>query len=145
MPVETLTKDATRVPVRVRPVGEPEREKRLKGLALEQIYRLRRLKLHAAVFALGAPALGVLWVLTEYYEEHTWPDRFASAPDVAGTWDPWFFWIAGIWAIVLAVHALRTYLGPPVGPLGRYIRRSVPAAELAREIERQRASRWNAR
>ena len=145
MPTEMLTKQVTRVPVRARPSVEPEREGRLRALALEQIHRLRRFKLHAAVFALGVPALGVLWVLTEYYEEHTWPDRFASDPDVAGTWDPWFFFVAGIWAVVFAVHALRTYFGPPVGPIGRYIRRPVPADELAREVERQRASRWNVR
>lgn len=65
----------------------------------------------------------------------------ASAPDVAGTWDPWFFWVAGIWCIALAIHALRTYLGPPVGPLGSYIRRPIPKAELDREAARLRSSR----
>jgi hypothetical protein len=125
------------------PPAVPAHEERLRELALEQVHRLRRFKLHAAAFALGVPALGVLWVLTEYYEEHTWPDRFASAPDVAGTWDPWFFWVAGIWAIVLAVHALKTYLGPPVGPVGRYIRRPIRAPELERELARQRRRRWN--
>jgi hypothetical protein len=113
---------------------------RLRTLALEQIYRVRRFKLHLAVFAIGLPMLGILWVLTEYYEEHTWPSRFASAPDVAGTWDPWFFFVAGFWLIGLVIHALRTYFGPPVGPVGRYIRRSIPQAELDRQVERLRSS-----
>lgn len=113
----------------------------LRGLATERVYRLRRFRVHLTGFVVGLPALGAVWVLSEYFEEHTWPSRFASAPDVAGTWDPWFFFVAGIWAIILAVHALRTYLGPPVGPLGRYIRRPIPGPELDREIGRLKGRR----
>ena len=36
----------------------PRREERLRALALEQIYRVRRFKLHLAAFAIGVPALG---------------------------------------------------------------------------------------
>lgn len=90
-------------------------------------------KLHLVAFAIGLPLLGVLWVLTEYYEEHSWPSRFASDPDVVGTWDPWLFFVAGLWLIILVIHALRTYLGPPLGPIGRYIRRPVTQADLDRE------------
>jgi hypothetical protein len=60
---------------------------------------------------------------------------------VAGTWDPWLFFVAGIWLIILVVHALRTYLGPPVGPIGRYIRRPVPQAEMDREVARLKSRR----
>jgi hypothetical protein len=118
--------------IRVRPRGlvivsvttpsaaEPQALDTLQGLAAERIYRLRRFKVHLTGFVLGLPVLGAVWVLSEYFEEHTWPRRFASAPDVAGTWDPWFFFAAGIWLIILVIHALRAYLGPPVGPWGRY-------------------------
>lgn len=138
MPTEALTKNGRVASERVPETVEPEGEGALRALAVERIHRLRRFKLHVVVFALGLPILGGVWVLSEYYEEHTWPSRFASAPDVAGTWDPWFFWVAGIWLIVLAIHALRTYFGPPVGPLGRYIRRPVAREELDREVERLR-------
>jgi hypothetical protein len=60
---------------------------------------------------------------------------------VAGTWETWFFWVAGIWFVILAIHALRTYFGPPVGPIGRYIRRPVPGDEVDREVERLKSSR----
>jgi 2TM domain len=80
-------------------IAEPDTNSAIRQLALERIYRLRRFHLHLVVFAIGLPALGVLWVLTEYFEETTWPSRFASDPDVAGTWDPWFFFVAGFWAI----------------------------------------------
>ena len=139
MPVETPTTNgriATRNGAEV--VG-PERHEHLRTLAIERIYRLRRFKLHLLTFALGVPILAGVWVLSEYYEEHTWPSRFASAPDVAGTWDPWFFWFAGIWAIILGVHALRTYFGPPIGPIGQYIRRPIATEQLDREVERLRS------
>ncbi len=113
----------------------------MQGLAAERIYRLRRFRVHLIGFVLGILILGAVWVLSEYFEEHTWPSRFASAPDVAGTWDPWFFFAAGIWFIILVIHALRTDLGPPVGPLGRYIHRPIAKAELDREVERLKAHR----
>lgn len=140
MSLETLTEQERNVFAR-EAVAAPPQDDPLRPLALERIYRLRRLNVHLVVFLVGVPLLAALWVLTEYYEEHTWPSRFASAPDVAGTWDPWFFWAAGIWAIVLGIHALRAWFGPPVGPLGRYIRRPVPEAEVERQIERLRSGR----
>ncbi|HSI80445.1 MAG TPA: 2TM domain-containing protein [Solirubrobacterales bacterium] len=120
---------------------EPDGQRTLRELATERIHRIRRFKLHLVVFTVGLPLLGALWVLTEYFEENTWPSRFASDPDVAGTWDPWLFFVAGIWTIGLAIHALRTYLGPPIGPIGRYIRRPIPATELDREIQRLKSRR----
>jgi hypothetical protein len=140
MPVETLA-EYERVRSEPVPEIEPERETRLEALARERIYRLRRFKLHLVAFLVGVPLLGAIWVLTEYYEEHSWPSRFASAPDVAGTWETWFFFVAGFWLIGLAIHALRAYFGPPVGPVGRYIHRPVPDAELRREVERLTAGR----
>ncbi len=134
MPTETLSKNALRHPTDVSPQttdGWPS----LRAQAIERIHQLRRFHVHLVAFALGLPIVGGIWVLSEYYEEHTWPSRFASAPDVAGTWDPWFFWFAFVWFVILAVHALKTYFGPTVGPLGRYIRRPVSETEIDREIK----------
>jgi hypothetical protein len=136
VPAQTQANNKQAVPDPLSPVRTPERDDTLRTLAIERIHRIRRFKLHLVAFVVGLPLLGALWVLTEYFEEDTWPSRFASDPDVAGTWDPWFFFVAGIWLIALAIHALRTYLGPPVGPIGRYIRRPVPQEEVDRELER---------
>jgi hypothetical protein len=147
VPTEMLTRVERAAPEMARTTVEPEREVGLRALAMERIQRVRRFKLHLIAFAFGLPVLGGIWVFTEYFEEHTWPSRFASAPDVAGTWDPWFFFVAGIWALIIVIHALRTYFGPPMGPIGRYIRRPVPEAELEREVERLRegpSSGWHA-
>jgi len=137
VPTETLSHDAV---LHAPDVPETTDERAtLRALAIERIQQLRRFHVHLVAFALGIPIVGGIWVLAEYYEEHTWPSRFASAPDVAGTWDPWFFWFAGIWLIILAVHALKTYFGPTMGPLGRYIRRPVTEAEIDREIKELRS------
>jgi hypothetical protein len=29
----------------------------------------------------------------------------------AGTWDPWLFFVAGLWLIVLVIHSFRTSSG----------------------------------
>lgn len=137
VPTETLGKERL-VRECIPESPELERESTLRAKAIERIRQLRRFKLHLVTFALGVPLLGGIWVWTEYIEEHTWPDRFASDPDVAGTWDPWFFAVAGIWAIILVVHGLKTYFGPTVGPVGRYIRRPVTDEELDRELARMR-------
>lgn len=139
MPLEDTTKNERRAPQTEPEMFAPNANDTLRALAIERIHRVRRFKLHLAAFTVGIPLLGGLWVLTEYFEEDTWPSRFASDPDVAGTWDPWLFFVAGIWLIVLVIHGLRTYLGPAIGPVGRYIRRPISETEAEREVERLKA------
>ena len=141
MPGETSTEDERQLQDRVPRTTERNGDDPLRALAVERIQRVRRFKLHLIAFAVGIPLLGALWVLTEYFEENTWPSRFASDPDVAGTWDPWFFFVAGIWLIVLVIHALRTHFRPAIGPIGRYVRRPATRAEMDREIERLKGRR----
>jgi 2TM domain len=116
-----VTKNGRTAPAAVT-VGQ---ETAIREIAVRQVERVRSFKLHLAAFLLGVPVLGGVWVLTEYFEEHSWPDRFASSRDVAGTWDPWFFWAVGVWAFVLGIHAFRTYA-----------HRAPTEAEIEREIER---------
>lgn len=139
--LQTPTRQDVRWPSEEVPAGQGPPS--LRALAIERIYRIRRLKVHLVAFAFGLPALAVVWVLTEYYEEHTWPSRFASDPDVAGTWDPWFFFVAGLWPLYLVIKALRAYFGPPVGPIGRYVRRPIPEEELERTEERLASGRFS--
>ena len=106
---------------------EARDDRALRELAIKQLDRVRTFKLHAIAYAVGFFVLGGVWVLTEYFEEHSWPERFASAPDVAGTWDPWFFWAAGIWFFVLGVHAFKTFAHRPPSE-----------AEIERELDRLR-------
>jgi 2TM domain len=105
------------------PVTDDDRA--LRELAVKQVERVRSFRLHAVAFLFGTLVLGTVWVLTEYFEEHTWPDRFADSNDVAGTWSPWFFWAVGIWALVLGIDAFRTYAHRPPSE-----------AEIQKELDR---------
>ena len=42
-----------------------------------------------------------------------------------GDWDPWILWVALIWALVLAIFALKTYFDRPTreGEIDREVRR----------------------
>ena len=81
----------------------------LREVAARQVERMRSFKLHLAAFAVGVVALGLIWMMTEYFQDSTWPSRFADADDGdPATWNPWFFYAIGIWAIVVAVHAVKT-------------------------------------
>jgi 2TM domain len=107
------------------PSSGDEDERALRELAVRQVERVRSFKLHAVTFVVGIVVLGGVWVLTEYFEEHSWPSRFADSNDVAGTWSPWFFWAVGIWTLILGIHALKTFA-----------RRPPTQGEIEREIER---------
>lgn len=102
----------------------------LRALARDRIERVRSFKLHAAIFAVALPVLTVVWTLTEYLEDNTWPSRLAADDGDPGNWDPWIIWVFLVWGTILAVHALRTYFHRPA-----------TEAEIEREIERLRARR----
>ncbi|HEU4451356.1 MAG TPA: 2TM domain-containing protein [Gaiellaceae bacterium] len=124
-----ITEPVTRNGRSALPESLPASEERaLRELAIKQVERVRNFKLHLVAFLLGTVLLTTVWVLTEYFEERTWPDRFADSPDLAGTWSPWLFWAVGIWALVVVVQAFRTYAHRPPSE-----------AEIQREIDRLRA------
>jgi hypothetical protein len=111
--------------------GGPERDgaqedRAVRELATRHLERVHSFKLHLISFIGGIVALGVIWMLTEYFQDNSWPSRFADADDGdPGTWNPWFFYAVGIWAIVVAVHAVKTYAHRPPSE-----------AEIQREIDR---------
>jgi hypothetical protein len=135
MPTEQTTQDHAAATGPAPGTAGPDRgaseDRALRELAVRQVERVRSFKLHLLSFVGGVVALGGIWVLTEYLQDNTWPSRFADADDGdPGTWNPWFFWAAGIWAIVLGVHAVKTYA-----------RRPPTEAEIQREIDRISSSR----
>lgn len=125
MPTEHTTQEDATAPAPE--AGDDVAEARaLRELATRQVERVHSFRLHVISFLVGVVSLGVVWVLTEYFQDNSWPSRFADADDGrTDTWNPWFFWAVGIWAIVLGVHAVKTY--------GR---RPPTEAEIQREIDR---------
>lgn len=106
-------------------------DRALRELATRQVERVRSFKLHAITFAVGVVALGLIWMMTEYFQDNTWPSRFADADDGRpDTWNPWFFYAVGVWAIILAVHAVKTFGHRPPSEV-----------EIQREIDRIRGRR----
>ena len=128
MPIEQTDRE------RAAPEGDRaavDDERAVRELATRQVERVHALKLHAVAFLVGTVALGIVWMLTEYFQDNTWPSRFADADDGrVDTWNPWFFYAVGVWLIVLAVHAFKTFGHRPPSE-----------AEIQREIDRIRSRR----
>lgn len=104
----------------------PAEEAALRELATRQVERVHSFRLHLIAFIGGVVALGVIWMLTEYFQDSTWPSRFADADEGdPTTWNPWFFYAVAVWGIVLGIHALKTFA-----------RRPPSEAEIQREMER---------
>lgn len=125
MSAEKVTKETTVEAPPAAPGLSPE-DRALRELALRQVERLRSFKIHLISYLIGIVALDLIWMLTEYFQDNTWPSRLADSDDGdPGTWNPWIFYAIGAWTIVLAVHAAKTYgHRPPT------------EAEIQREIDR---------
>jgi hypothetical protein len=103
---------------------DPDQEA-LRREARRHVERVRGLRIHAAVYAVGVVFITAVWVVTQYQASHGWPDRFAAGNDQPGTWSIWVVWPVLVWTQIVLVHALVTYL-----------RRPVSEAAVEREVER---------
>lgn len=63
----------------------------------------RRLQFHAAAWALGMLVVTPLWALIEWQDNGAF-ERWSSNSR-PGDWDPWFLYVGGIWASVVAPRA----------------------------------------
>jgi hypothetical protein len=129
MPTEQVTESRQAAPATTPPPTwsrDEDEEAALRQVAIKQVERVRSFKLHVIAFVVLNLLIGVIWVLTEYFDEEAWPSRFADSDDgVPGTWNPWFFYVLGISTIVLAIDALKTF--------GH---RAPTEKEIQRELER---------
>ena len=133
MPTETLTRNG-RLAAASPSAAEQDEEQSLRKLALEQLRRIRNFKLHVVTWAFGVPVLGLIWMLTEYFQDNQWPTRFADSDNgIPTTWNPWFFWAAGIWTAALLLHGVRTYFASRLRP--------PTEADVDREVERMKLAR----
>ncbi len=119
------TEEKTRVP---EAAGE---EQALRELAVRQVERVHAFRIHLISYAIGVVGLGVIWMLTEYFQDSRWPGRFADADDGrTDTWNPWYFYAVAVWTVILCVHAAKTYA-----------RRPPTEGEIQREIDRMNTRR----
>ena len=76
--------------------------------ARTRLEHLGRLKFHVAAWALGLLVVTPLWALIEWQDNggfERWSDKGQQ-----GSWEPWILYVGGIWALVVAALALRTYV-----------------------------------
>ena len=98
----------------------------LRRFARSRLEDVRRLKFHAASWALGMVVLTPLWALIEWQDNggfERWSDNGNR-----GDWEPTMLYVAVIWAFVIGVLALRHSLDRPT-----------TEAEIQRELERIRS------
>jgi hypothetical protein len=69
--------------------------------------RIGRLKFHVSACALGMVILTPLWAMIEWQDNGGF-ERFGNDSQ-PGEWEPWFLYIGGIWALVIAIFALRVF------------------------------------
>ncbi len=76
----------------------------------KQLESVRRLKRHLAAFVAGMLVLTPVWALTQWHTSGGF-ERWSKDHSQPGDWEPWILWVALVWASILAIVALKTYLG----------------------------------
>ena len=94
--------------------------------ARRHVERVRRVKLHVAVYLLGMAVLTPLWALVEWQDNGGF-ERWSNNSN-PGDWEPWILYVALIWALVVGIGALKTYFDRPAteAEIDREIRRLSP-------------------
>lgn len=92
------------------------------------VERVRKLKLHVAMFAVGMLVLTPVWALIEWQDNggfERWSNN--SQP---GDWEPWILYVALAWGLFLAIEGLKVHFD-----------RLTTEAEIDREVERLHTGR----
>jgi hypothetical protein len=84
----------------------------LRRVARARLEAIGRLKFHVAAWMLGLVVLTPLWALIEWQDNGGF-ERW-SANSNPGDWEPWILYVGGIWALAIALLALRGYLAQPM-------------------------------
>ena len=105
--VARLERVADRPPSRIR---QPQDEARVASRIHSR--RVHRLKINAAVWALGTIAITTLWATSEWQANGSL-ERFGHEGET-GQWNP-TLWavVVGLWAMAVGVMALRVWFGRP--------------------------------
>jgi len=121
VPVEMLTKSEQRATT---PATAPIEGAEVRLAMQRQAKRLRRLKLHAAAWGLGAILLTAAWIVHEWRANGPF-ERFAHEGNT-GDWNPTLWSVVVlVWGLVVGIMALRVHFERPA-----------TAAEVDREAER---------
>jgi hypothetical protein len=100
----------------------------LRRFARSRLERIGRLKFHVGAWVLGMIVVTPLWALIEWQDNGGF-ERFGDGGQ-PGEWEPWIFYVVGIWAFVVAIFALwayvaRTAKGVEIERVGQRLGRAV--------------------
>lgn len=117
-----------------RPVTEAEVDREIERLdpsvtasaARARLERVGQLKFHVAAWLLGMIVLTPLWALIEWQDNGAF-ERFSN-DSRPGEWEPWILYVGGLWALGIAILALRVYLQRPTVETQRGLERLRPGS-----------------
>jgi H+/Cl- antiporter ClcA len=70
--------------------------------------QLERWKFDVCAWLLGMAVITPLWALIEWQDNGAF-ERWSN-DSLPGDWEPWFLYVGGIWALVIAFRAVRSWL-----------------------------------
>jgi protein-S-isoprenylcysteine O-methyltransferase Ste14 len=99
-------------------------ERQVRELAVQQIERKRRFRMHAVSYAAVSILLVIIWAISEYNNAGGWPTRgFSQSSSIPHEWNIWIIYpVLGL-GLILAVDAWNTYGRKPISE--REIRREM--------------------
>ncbi|HME04430.1 MAG TPA: 2TM domain-containing protein, partial [Solirubrobacteraceae bacterium] len=94
------------------PTGD---EQQLRELAVKQIERKRRFRMHAFSYAVVSILLVIIWAISEYNNAGGWPTSgFSQSSSIPHEWNIWIIYpVLGL-GLILAIDAWNTYGRRPI-------------------------------
>lgn len=106
-------------------LGEDD-EQQVRGLAVKQVERKRRFRMHAVSYAVVSIVLMIVWAISEYNNAGGWPSSgFSESSSIRHVWNIWIIYpVLGL-GVVAAIDAWNTYGNKPINE-----------SEIRREMDR---------
>ena len=90
-------------------------ELKLRELAVKQLERKRRFRMHAISYAAACVVLIVIWAITEYSNAGGWPTNgFSQSSSIPHEWNIWIIYpVLGL-GLILGIDAWNTFGRKPI-------------------------------
>ncbi len=101
-------------------------EQQVRALAVKQVERKRRFRVHAVSYAVVSILLMIVWAISEYNNAGGWPTNgFSESSSIPHVWNIWIIYpVLGL-GVVTAIDAWNTYGKKPISD-----------SEIRREMDR---------
>ena len=108
------------------PLLRADDEQQVRELAVKQVERKRRFRMHAVSYAVVGVFLMIIWAISEYNNAGGWPrNGFSQSSSIPHVWNIWIIYpVLGL-GVVAAIDAWNTYGKKPISE-----------SEIRREMDR---------